>query len=163
MQESPSQASFYGRSFLIIVAAYITYFICLMLLSAAVYATGFPDEGKNIFLPPEEFDELKKTDPEKIIPNSFQVILVGINALTAFCIGWLIPKFAPFGLFGHCVFFALVIAVTWFQFGIGGEGLVAKWALLANIAISPVSILVAANISINGIKRQHELTDESES
>ena len=155
-EDTPSQASFYGRSFMIIAGGYIVYFFCLVLMSAGVYAIAFPEQGKNLFLPPDDFEELKRTNPEQIVPGMFQGVLVALNVICALVMGWLVPRLAPFGKFGHGVFFALVIAATWFQLGTGEDSLIEKWVLLTNIVVSPILILVVTNKSVGNIKPEDE-------
>jgi hypothetical protein len=145
MQESTSQASYFGRSFLIIVVAYMCYMACMFAISAIIFAVAYPDLRANWNLPEDEFEQLKRNDPQQLIPPSFNVAIVLVNAVCATCAGWLVARIAPFGKFGHGVFFAVVIAVSWFQLGTSDETILAKWVLLTNIIIAPISILFGAS------------------
>jgi hypothetical protein len=81
----------------------------------------FPEVAEVWALPLPQFKQELANDPAAVFPNQLFWWVFGIGVLGSFLAGWVVVKIAPFSRFGHVIFVAVVVFVSWLQQLISGE------------------------------------------
>lgn len=101
------------------LASYCFWVVGFLLLSWT--PTFFPEVAAGWALPSEEFDQQWAIDPTQFVPSSLFWTVFVIGVLGSFLSGFVVVKIAPFSRFGHVVFVAVVVLVSWLQQLISGN------------------------------------------
>ena len=103
----------------------------------------FPDVAAGWALPREEFDQQWDIDPTQFVPQSLFWIVFAVGVLGSFLAGFVVVKIAPFSRFGHVIFAAVVVFVSWLQQLISGDSPDEfRWMIL----LSMVSAVLALSL-----------------
>jgi len=73
----------------------------------------FPEVAAIWALPKEEFQQQLDTDATKVVPNAIFWWVFASGILGSFIAGFVVVKIAPFSRFGHAIFVAVVVFVSW--------------------------------------------------
>jgi hypothetical protein len=117
----------------------------------------FPEVAAGWALPSEEFNQQWDVDPIQFIPSSLFWIVFVVGVLGSFCAGFVVVKIAPFSHFGHVIFAAVVVFVSWLQQLLSGDCPDAfRWMIL----LSMISAALATVIGGRFGWQPHEETEE---
>lgn len=117
----------------------------------------FPQAAAVWALPKEDFQQQLANDPAVVVPNLLFWYVFGMGVLGSFIAGFIVVKIAPFSRFGHVVFVAVVVFVSWLQQLISGESPHEfRWMIL----LSMISMALA---TVYGGKLGWRPDEESES
>lgn len=75
----------------------------------------FPEVATGWALPRAQFDQQWAKDPTQFVPNGLFWIVFAVGLLGSFLAGYIVVKIAPFSRFGHVLFVAVVVFVSWLQ------------------------------------------------
>ena len=75
----------------------------------------FPEVAAGWALPGKEFDQQWAVDPTQFVPNSLFWIVFAVGVLGSLLSGFVVVKIAPFSGFGHVIFVAVVVFISWLQ------------------------------------------------
>ncbi len=151
------------QSFLLISAAYILSLVSLFCLGVLLLFWMYPESYAQIeplFGPMSDIDKEKlkaliANDPELVFPGTFLTVLMVLNALVCFVLGYLIAWLSPFAKFAHSVFLAVILFVNFFQFAMGSNEYL-QTMLILYMATAPISALLGARFYLgrqNGTSR----------
>jgi len=94
----------------------------------------FPEVAAIWALPKEEFQQQLDTDATKVVPNAIFWWVFASGILGSFIAGFVVVKIAPFSRFGHAIFVAVVVFVSWLQQLTAGESPAAfRWMILLSM------------------------------
>ncbi len=81
----------------------------------------FPEVAAGWALPRAEFDQQWAADPTQFVPNNLFWIVFAVGLMGSFLAGYVAVKIAPFSRFGHVIFVAVVVFVSWLQQLVSGD------------------------------------------
>lgn len=81
----------------------------------------FPEVAAIWALPAEQFKQQLTNDATQVVPNNLFWWVFGIGLFGSFLAGFIVVKIAPFSRFGHVIFAAVVVFVSWLQQLVSGE------------------------------------------
>ena len=81
----------------------------------------FPEVAAIWALPKEEFQQQLANDASAVVPNNLFWCVLAMGLLGSFVAGYIVVKIAPFSRFGHVIFVAVVVFVSWLQQLLSGE------------------------------------------
>ena len=111
-------------SFMVVGAGYLIsnffWFGSLMLLVAS--DSWFPEAHRVWSLENDQFKEALAADPHQVVPISLFWCVFSIGILGSMIGGFSVVRSAPFSKYGHVIFTATLVAVSWLQQLISGKG-----------------------------------------
>lgn len=107
----------------------------------------FPDVAAGWALPSEEFNQQWAMNPTQFVPNSLFWIVFAVGLLGSFLAGFVVVKIAPFSSFGHVIFVAVVVFVSWLQQLVSGDTPDAfRWMVLLSMISAALAAVVGGKI-----------------
>ncbi len=111
-------------SFMVVAAGYmISSFFWFGSLILLVAGSGMFPEAHGIWsLENDQFKETMAQNPYAVVPVSLFWCVFVTGVLGSVCAGFSVVRSAPFSKYGHVIFTATLIAVSWLQQLIAGKG-----------------------------------------
>lgn len=81
----------------------------------------YPEVAAIWALPKEDFQQQLSDNPSQVVPNSIFWLVFAMGVLGSFIAGYIVVNIAPFSRFGHVIFVAVVVFVSWLQPLVSGE------------------------------------------
>lgn len=107
----------------------------------------FPDVAAGWALPREEFDQQWDIDPTQFVPQSLFWIVFAVGVLGSFLAGFVVVKIAPFSRFGHVIFAAVVVFISWLQQLISGDSPDEfRWMILLSMVSAVLAMVLGGKI-----------------
>ncbi len=128
-------------SFLIVSGAYVLSMTLLLVNYYSVAAAFFPETAKHIQT--KQSAEMLLADPELVFPSAMFWIVLAVQAISCFVIGWLVTRLAPLAKFNHAIFVAVILLVTFMQMAIGAPSEM-QWKFMLLMAACPICTLLGA-------------------
>jgi len=111
-------------SFMVVSAGcLISFFFVLasLVLLPIVFESSFPGVHEVMNLEKDQFNEALAADPHSVLPTSLFWCAFFIGILGSMISGFSVVRSAPFSRYGHVIFTATLVAVTWLQTLIAGK------------------------------------------
>lgn len=81
----------------------------------------FPEVAAGWALPHDQFNQRWAEDPTQFVPTTLFWIVFAVGLLGSFLAGFIAVKIAPFSSFGHSIFVAVVVFISWLQQLVSGD------------------------------------------
>ena len=135
-------------SFMVVGAGYLIsnffWFGSLMLLVAS--DSWFPEAHRVWSLENDQFKEALAADPHQVVPISLFWCVFSIGILGSMIGGFSVVRSAPFSKYGHVIFTATLVAVSWLQQLISGKGPDEfRWMILVSMFAMAGGMLLGGN------------------
>ena len=94
----------------------------------------FPEVAAIWALPKEDFQQQLTNDASAVVPSTLFWCVFAMGLLGSFIAGFIVVKIAPFSRFGHVIFVAVIVFVSWLQQLVSGESPQAfRWMILLSM------------------------------
>ncbi len=110
-------------SFLSVAVGYLisNFFWFGSLLLLVSMPNFYPEVAAIWALPKEEFQQQLTNDASKVLPHTVFWWVFAVGGVGSFLAGFAVVKIAPFSRFGHVIFVAVVVFVSWLQQLLSGQ------------------------------------------
>ena len=107
----------------------------------------FPEVAAIWELPPEEFQKELANDASAVVPNKLFWCIFAMGLLGSFIAGFIVVKIAPFSRFGHVIFVAVVVFVSWLQQLLSGQAPSAfRWMILLSMISMALATVLGGKV-----------------
>jgi len=132
------------KSFLVLVFGFILTFVLAAVLIGLIGLVMFPETINLIGEDPEVFDAAVRANPGGVMPPAFCWTSLAVFAVVGFGSGYVVAWLAPFARFGHGVFLAVMLFVTFLQVLVSGGEFSPMWLKIALNGFTPIAALFGA-------------------
>ena len=158
-QNSSAPIAPFFRSFRVVAGGYALSLVGLFGTGLLLLATVYPESFAICTSPDiEVFKSALENDPRKILPLQFMFIMLAVNALVCFVVGYLVARLAPFKKFVHGVFVAVILFVGFLQWTIGMREDTLQQILMLFMITAPVCVLFGVKFCL-GRAEEDEVKD----
>ena len=136
-------------SFMVVGAGYlISNFFWFGSLILLVATDGlFPEAHRVWILEKEQFNEALAADPHAVVPISLFWCVFFLGILGSLIGGFSVVRSAPFSKYGHVIFTATLVAISWLQQLISGKGPDEfRWMILLSMFAMAGGMLLGGNL-----------------
>ncbi len=136
-------------SFMVVGAGYlISNFFWFGSLILLVATDGlFPEAHRVWSLENEQFNEALAADPHAVVPISLFWCVFFLGVLGSLIGGFSVVRSAPFSKYGHVIFTATLVAISWLQQLISGKGPDEfRWMILLSMFAMAGGMLLGGNL-----------------
>ncbi len=136
-------------SFMVVGAGYlISNFFWFGSLILLVASDGlFPEAHRVWSLENEQFNEALVADPYAAVPISLFWCVLFLGVLGSLIGGFSVVRSAPFSKYGHVIFTATLVAISWLQQLISGKGPDEfRWMILLSMFAMTGGMLLGGNL-----------------
>lgn len=132
------------RSFMIVGGSYFASVVILAMLLGTISSLLFPETFEflsNPNLTPEQL----QNNADLALPTNLFLIVLAAHSLFCIGLGWMVTRFSPYAKFGHAIFVAVVLFVSFLQISVGNTGELQRKTLIM-MCVFPVAVLIGAKI-----------------